>query len=112
MIKYHEEPNPEAQYDEEWITVENQEYDEATLKQLWEELNIVFMSNGDAVRPIKIFGKKDNPLIVIGSEDDGTICFETSYGNYTNVFSSYWIDSLIADLTEAKKKCADFQGDI
>ena len=41
MIKYHEEPNPDAQYDEEWITVENQDKD-VSIKTSENEKYLIF----------------------------------------------------------------------
>ena len=63
------------------------------------------MSSGDSVTPIMVTGKKDNPLIVIGSEDDGTISFHREAGCYQNLMSAYWIPHLIADLEAAKTYC-------
>lgn len=83
------------------LSAEDQTWDEATLKQLREEYNIIFMTGGDAVMPIMIINKETHPLLVIGHEDDGTICFDRQYGQYINKFSLYWVESLIADLKEA-----------
>lgn len=88
------------------FVAEEQCWDKATLKQLKEEHNIVFKTSGDAVMPIMIINKdSENPLFVIGHEDDGTIQFEREYGNLSHCFSFYWVKSLIADLEEALKIC-------
>ena len=87
-----------------YITAENQYWDKATLDELRKKYNIIFMTSGDGVMPIMIIERKNSePLVVIGSEDDGTISFIKSYNDYENSFSSYWIDSLVADLQEAKR---------
>ena len=88
------------------FSAENQCWDAATLKQLKEEYDIVFMTNDDAVIPVMVLNKNtDYPLLVLGSEDDGTITFKRKYGNFVNCFSPYWVKSLIADLQEAVKLC-------
>ena len=85
---------------------EEQCWDDATLKQLREEHNIIFMTNGRGVMPIMIHNKDSkHPLLAIGSEDDGTIYFERKYGQITNTFSPYWVEYLIADLEEALRVC-------
>lgn len=77
------------------IEAYNQEWDKETLKELKEEHNIVFMSDGDSVTPILV----ENRIIHIGIEDDGTLFFM----NDGISISINWIDSLIAELKEAKK---------
>jgi hypothetical protein len=87
-----------------YIVADDQCWDSATLKQLREEFNIVFMSKGDAVMPVMILGKDSNhPRLVIGHEDDGTIFFTRRFGQFEHSFSPYWVKSLIADLREALK---------
>jgi hypothetical protein len=88
------------------FVAEDQCWDKATLKQLKKEHNIVFMTSGDGVMPIMIINKdSDNPLFVIGHEDDGTIQFDREYGHLSHCFSFYWVKSLIADLEEALRVC-------
>ena len=88
------------------FVAEDQCWDKATLKQLEKEHNIVFMTSGNGVMPIMILNKdSDNPLFVIGHEDDGTLYFDREYGNISNSFSYYWVKSLIADLEEALRIC-------
>lgn len=88
------------------FSAEEQCWDDATLKQLREEYNIIFMTSGDGVMPIMILNKDSKyPLLVIGSEDDGTIFFERKYGTLAHTFSPYWVKSLIADLEEALMVC-------
>lgn len=85
---------------------EEQCWDDATLKQLREEHDIIFMTSGDGVMPVMILNKDGQyPLFVLGSEDDGTIFFKREYGHFVNTFSSYWVRYLIADLEEALKVC-------
>lgn len=85
---------------------EEQCWDDATLKQLREEYNIIFMTSGDGVMPVMILNKNSKyPLLVIGTEDDGTIQFERKYGSLRHSFSPYWVKSLIADLEEALRVC-------
>lgn len=80
---------------------EDQSWDEDTLKELRDKYNIIFKTSGDGVFPIMVTGSKNNPIFVMGSEDDGTIVFRRSYGQFENAFSSYWVEPLIADLKEA-----------
>ena len=61
-------------------------------------LNVVFKSCG--VLPIRILPRQNsNPLLQIGSEDDGRICF--SKGDPT--FDAFWAKSLIDDLQTSLK---------
>lgn len=86
---------------------ENEVWDKATLKELKEKYNIIFLSKGNGVHPIKILYREeypDDPLIVIGYEVCGKICFDKYMGHYQNMFSSYWLKYLIADLKAAKKR--------
>ena len=76
------------------IEAYNQEWDNETLKELKDKHNIVFMSEGDSVTPILV----ENGIINIGIEDDGTLFFM----NDGISISANWIDSLIAELKEAK----------
>lgn len=93
-----DEPIMFSAYDQCW--------DETTLKQLKDEYNVVFMTNGDGVCPVMIVNTDSKyPLIVIGSEDDGTIHFERKYGQFRHCFSAYWTKFLIADLEEALRMC-------
>ena len=88
------------------FSAEDQCWDDDTLKQLKEEYNIIFMTSGDAVKPVMIINTNSKyPLFVIGSEDDGTLFFHREYGQFTNCFSAYWAKSLIADLEEALQVC-------
>lgn len=91
--------------DKELIFVaENQCWDEATLEELQTKYNIIFMTSGDGVTPIMIVEReREEPLIVIGGEDDGKIFFYKPYGQFTNVLSVYWIPYLVSDLLKAKE---------
>ena len=88
---------------------EEQYWDDATLKQLKEEYNVIFMTGGEGVNPVMIVdkgnGKFHHFLFVIGSEDDGCIQFERAYGQFKNSFHYVWAKYLIADLQEAMKIC-------
>lgn len=95
------------------FSAEDQCWDKKTLKQLRDEYNIIFMSAGDGVIPVKVIKYGDNYGVALGSEDDGTIVFK-QYGrgntkNYENMFSEYWIDKLIADLQESKRYIAELK---
>lgn len=92
------------------ISAEEQAWDKQTLQQLKDEYNIIFMSNGEGVRPVKVIKDSDDYYIAIGSEDDGTIYFDKSHGHYKDMFCAYWLDALIADLQEAKKYIAELKG--
>lgn len=95
------------------ISAEDQCWDKKTLKQLRDEHDIIFMSAGDGVIPVKVIKYGDNYGVALGSEDDGTIAFEQyGYGDtkqYEHMFSEYWIDKLIADLQEAKRYIAELK---
>lgn len=92
------------------ISAEDQCWDKKTLKQLRNEHDIIFMSAGDGVIPIKVIKYGDSYGVALGSEDDGIIQFEQySEGNYKHMFSEYWIDKLIADLQEAKRYIAELK---
>lgn len=89
------------------IVAEDQCWDKKTLEQLRDEYDIIFMSSGAGVTPVKVIKYGDNYGVTLGSEDDGIIKFEQySEGNYKHMFSEYWIDKLIADLQEAKQYIA------
>lgn len=100
MINYVFNDTDEEEYEETlMISAEDQAWDDDTLRQLKDEHNIVFMTSGDGVIPVKIEGH----LVALGHEDDGTIYFHKRYGQYTMCFSKGWIPHLIADLQEALK---------
>lgn len=97
-----------------YISAEDQCWDKNTLKQLRDEYDIIFMSSGDGVIPVKVIKYGDNYYgVALGSEDDGTIAFkQCGYGDtkqYEYGFSEYWIDKLIADLQEAKRYIAELK---
>ena len=91
------------------FVAEDQCWDKATLKQLREEYNVIFMTKGNGVSPIMIInrGSEESPhfLLAIGSEDDGCISFERHFGQFTHTFNTYWAKYLIADIEEALKVC-------
>lgn len=91
------------------ITAEDQSWNKETLKQLREEYDVIFMSAGDGVIPIKIFKYGEHYGVALGSEDDGTMRFEKYFGDFKHGFSDYWIDFLIADLQEAKRYIAELK---
>ena len=109
MISYigeYDDPDPYSDNPGEgslMISAEDQTWDKQTLQQLKDEYNIIFKSSGDGVRPVKVIKGSDDYYIAIGSEDDGTIYFDKSHGHYKDMFCTYWLDALIADLQEAKK---------
>lgn len=105
MLKY--VFNEDLEDDETMIfSAKDQRWDDDTLKQLREEYNIIFMTNGDGVLPVMIINKDSKyPLLVIGSEDDGTLYFHRKYGQFEHCFSAYWTKYLIADLEKALEIC-------
>lgn len=112
MIKYvfgQESEYYERLSDPEWdneddnfmISAADQTWDEATIRQLRDEYDIIF---DGGCHPVLVLRKNtDHPLLVVGSEDDGTIVFRRRYGQFENCFSPYWVDSLVANLREAVK---------
>lgn len=100
---YNKTPNGDEPF---MLCAEDQSWDKATLKQLREEHDIIFMTGGNGVMPILVLNKEsEHPIFVLGFEDDGVIKFKRRYGSFTNRFSPYWVKSLIADLREAVKFC-------
>lgn len=91
------------------ILAEDQCWDDETLKQLRNEHDIIFMSAGDGVTPVKVIKYRKHYGVALGSEDDGTIIFEKYCDNYKHMFSECWIDTLIADLQEAKRYIAELK---
>ena len=90
------------------FVAEEQNWDELTLKQLKEEYNIIFMTNGRGVMPIMVVNKNSkNPLFVIGHEDDGRIYFKREFGQFCDCFSYCWVKPLISDIKEALKFCEE-----
>lgn len=82
----------------------DQRWDKATLDELRDKHDIIFMTGGDGVIPVKIINKESsNPSIALGSEDDGTITFPREYGDFVNRISTAWIPFLIKDLEEAMR---------
>ena len=88
------------------ITAEDQLWNNQTLKQLRDEHDIIFKSAGDGVIPVKVIKYGKYYGVALGSEDDGTMFFEKYFSQYKHMFNEYWIDSLIADLQEAKRHIA------
>lgn len=84
----------------------DQHWDKDTLKELKDKHDVIFMTGGDSVMPVKIINKDSKyPKVAIGSEDDGTIRFYRKYGFYADAFDVAWIPSLIKDLEEAWRIC-------
>lgn len=103
MIKYadYDFRNEEMMID--YYSAEDQCWDKDTLNQLWREHGICY--DGCGIAPVKVFQQGAIPVVVIGNEDDGTIFFEKNkYGQYRHAFSPVWIDSVIAQLQEVKKR--------
>ena len=108
MLEYvdmaHLEPDEPLRF-----VAEDQCWDKATLKELRDKYNVIFMTKGNGVSPIMIInrGSEENPhfLLAIGSEDDGCISFERHFGQFKHTFHTMWAKYLIADLEEALKIC-------
>lgn len=96
-----------GKHDDKWyFSAYDQHWDNATLKELWEKHQIIFMPGGkDAVHPVMIIEREgENSLIAIGVEDDGTLYFDRQNGTFKHTFDVYWIDSLVKTLLEAKSR--------
>jgi len=98
---------PDGRYSGLWfdsdpwrLTAEDQCWDAETLRQLKEEYNVVFCTDGDGVTPIMVSKEWG---IVLGCEDDGTIYFNQKYGQPDMCFSLVWVKHFMADLKEAYK---------
>lgn len=82
----YDDPSWDEEDDDFMLSAFEQTWDEATIKQLRDEYNIIFNCG---VHPILVLGKgSDHPLLVVGSEDDGTILFRRRYGQFENCFFS------------------------
>lgn len=101
-IEWGESQGPDEPF---YLTAEDQTWDEDTLKQLRDEYNIFFMSDGEGVVPVMILHPTTIPMVVFGIEDDGTIAFAREYGHCKHCISADWIPGLIADLAAAKAFC-------
>lgn len=103
-FKRYDDPEWSEEDDDFRLSAFDQEWDAATRKQLRDEYNIIF--NG-GVHPVLVLGKDSKyPLLVIGFEDDGVICFRRRFGQFENCFSPYWVDKLVDTL----KVAAEFSG--
>lgn len=101
-IEWDETSDPDEAF---YLTAEDQTWDEATLKQLRDEYNIFFMSDGEGVVPVMILHPDTIPMVVFGIEDDGMVAFAREYGHFKHCISAAWIPGLIADLAAAKAFC-------
>lgn len=64
--------------------------------------------NEKGVSPIKIIKRENqNPLFVIGYEDDGVLGFKKENGYYVTCKDVSWIDDLINNLEFVKKECEE-----
>lgn len=80
---------------EMYISADNQEWSAAATQEL-NELDIFFNNNG--VTPVRLIKRHNsNPLIQLGTEDDGTIYFHDT----DPCFDIYWARHLVFDLEEA-----------
>lgn len=94
----------EKEIDCEYYSAEDQVWDDATLNELWEKYHIIY--NG-GIKPVKIvFRENDNPLCVLGSEDDGTLYFKKYYktNDYMNSFDMSWLSNIISQLEDVRRK--------
>ena len=81
-----------------YIEAKDQTWSNKTAQDELLSLNVVFKSCG--VSPIRILPRQNsNPLLQIGSEDDGRICFSKT----DQIFDAFWANSLISDLQTALK---------
>lgn len=106
MLKY---VSKEKDDDVWYFSAYDQRWDKETIKELYDEHNIIFMPNGkDAVHAVMLLIRNHGrPGIAIGYEDDGTIYFDRSYGRFEHQFDSAWLDSLIQTLTVARDICKE-----
>ena len=89
-----------------YIWAKDQTWDEETCKELKEKYNIIF---NHGIRPIMVVRRDDeglDPLLIVGSEDDGTICFMRRTATFNNAFDVGWTKSFIENLKDA----AEFAG--
>ena len=110
MIYYHDVYEDAITLDREMLSAEDQCWDADTLKQLWDEERICY--DGAGILPVKVIPRGDKTgeyLIAFGSEDDGTVFFDKYPGSdhYPHSFSVYWLDSVIAQLQEVKRRIAE-----
>lgn len=112
MIYYRDVYEDATTLDREILSAEDQCWDADTLKQMWDEDGICY--DGRGILPVKVIPRGDKPdefLIALGYEDDGTVFFD-KYPNseqYPHSFSAYWLDSVIAQLQEVKRRVINLQ---
>lgn len=80
---------------EAYISAKDQEWSAAAINEL-SKLDIFF--NNDGIMPVRLIERgSSNPLIQLGTEDDGTIYFHDT----DQCFDIYWARHLIFDLEDA-----------
>ena len=88
-----------------YVWAEDQLWDKETCKELREKYNIIFTGG----YPIMVVRRDDeglDPLLIVGSEDDGTIKFKRIYAMFENAYNIGSIRSFIENLKDA----AEFAG--
>lgn len=85
-----------ADQDELYVSAEEQEWHNPTAQIELRKLDVFFSSCG--VLPVRLIERAShNPMIQIGTEDDGTAVFNDS----SPCFDIYWARHLISDLEDA-----------
>lgn len=81
----------------------DQVWDYNTIEELKNKYRVFFQTNPEDDAHIA-FKYADEQTIAIGYEDDGTIYFDVDEkGNYKHTFSTYWLNSILSDLSCLKK---------
>ncbi len=83
-----------------YFSAYDQRWDNQTIQELWDKYHVFY--NGGIHAYLILPRKTSDPLIITGYEDDGRIQFPRNYRHFEHPYSSYWLKSLITDLTDIR----------
>lgn len=99
--------NEELEEDENVIfRAEDQEWDDATIKELKEKYHVIYTHGIQATMLVKSH-YDGRILLAQGFEDDGCIQFPRRYNQFDHMYSPYWLDSNIKLLQVTKEFVED-----
>ena len=99
--------NEELEADENVIfRAEDQEWDNATIKELKEKYHVIYTGGIQAIMLVK--STYDGRILLAqGFEDDGCIQFPRSYNQFEHMYHPYWLDSNTKLLQKTKEFVED-----